>query len=374
MKTFCENAKRPVVTLAGILLALVLSSWGHTGHYKINSRAELSYNQLMNQFYQWTSLLADHASDADIRKSWDPDEGPKHYIDIDNYPEFLNSGTIPQNLEDAIAQHGYNFVYDQGILPWATITAFDSLQACFERSDWDQALLFAADLGHYIADGHMPLHVTRNYNGQYTGNQGVHSRYESEMIDIYHTQIDYPGHQIAVINNVNQYVFNYIYENYAYVDSVLDADDYATSLTGSTSSSDYYEALWEKSENFTSQLFENASHTLAELIYTAWVNAGSPLIAGVFNPGAVMHRPVLKVYPNPLTTFSKVTLQLHEPSDVRLDVRNFSGERLSTLTSGNLDRGSHDIRFPDMNLSPGVYFLCLNAGRQFDIKKVIVTD
>jgi hypothetical protein len=40
----------------------------------------------------------------------------------------------------------------------------------------------AADIGHYVADMHQPLHLTRNYNGQLTGNYGIHARYEGQMI------------------------------------------------------------------------------------------------------------------------------------------------------------------------------------------------
>ncbi len=166
-----------------IALSLILMSWGYTGHEKISHEASLSFNQQMSEFNAWTDFLAAHASDADERKAWDPTEGPKHYIDIDNYQQFIDNGTIPQTLDSVISIYGYSFVYDQGILPWTTLIAFDSLRACFERLDWTKAKFFAADLGHYVADGHMPLHITRNYNGQYSGNNGIHSRYESTMIN-----------------------------------------------------------------------------------------------------------------------------------------------------------------------------------------------
>ena len=77
------------------------------------------------------------------------------------------------------------FVIDQGVLPWATQITYDSLVNCFTRFDWAKAVLFASDLGHYVGDAHNPLHITRNYNGQYSGNYGVHSRYESGMINAF---------------------------------------------------------------------------------------------------------------------------------------------------------------------------------------------
>ena len=49
--------------------------------------------------------------------------------------------------------------------------------------DWTSAVTWAADLGHYTADSHQPLHCTKNYDGQNTGNDGVHFRFEVMMMD-----------------------------------------------------------------------------------------------------------------------------------------------------------------------------------------------
>ncbi|MCB2221755.1 MAG: T9SS type A sorting domain-containing protein [Bacteroidetes bacterium] len=360
------------IPLFSIIILLVMGGWGQSGHYKINNNAALSYNQEMTQFYQWSSILADHASDADMRKAWDPTEAPKHYIDIDNYPEFLNTGTIPQTLEEAISIHGAGFVYDQGILPWATLATFDSLQSCFENNDWDGAVLFAADLGHYVADGHMPLHITRNYNGQYSGNQGIHSRYEIDMIDAFYSQISYEGNPIDVIDDVNQYVFDYLYSNYSYVDSVLAADDYATSLTGSTSSSAYYNALWEQSEAFTVGLFQNASHTLAELMYTAWVNAGSPIIADIFNPDWLNHKLFIQSFPNPTSGIFQIGFSIPQSSKVTLELWNVSGQKTRILVEEDMNQGSHQMTYRNDSLPDGLYFLYIKTENEEMIRKIII--
>ncbi len=126
--------------------------------------------------------LGDHASDADYRKSSDPSESPKHYIDIDSYQSFIDSGHIIQDYDSIVSVYGLSKVIDIGILPWAIINTTDSLQAAFEKEDYNKAVLIAADLGHYVGDAHMPLHITKNYNGQYTNQYGVHSRYETDMI------------------------------------------------------------------------------------------------------------------------------------------------------------------------------------------------
>lgn len=364
-------------TLLGIFLVamvILLSSWGNTGHNKISYAASLSYNQEMGQFDQWTSILAEHASDADIRKGWDPNEGPKHYIDIDNYSEFTNTGTIPQTLEEAIAAHSYNFVYDQGILPWATLASYDSLQSCFERGDWEQAVLFASDLGHYVADGHMPFHITRNYNGQYSGNDGIHSRYESDMINMFVNQINYQGYQVEVIDNVNQYIFDYLYFNYTFIDSVLVADDYSQNLAGNNYSTAYKTALWEQTEYLTTNLFKEASHSLTELIYTAWKNAGSPSIAGIFSPQLNDNDFQLQNSPNPFSQTTNISYVLSTAAQVRLEIIDISGNPVITLSDENKPVGEFESDWDASGNKPGVYYAVLSSGKNRSVCKMVLVD
>ncbi len=361
--------------LAALAISVVLMSWGSTGHHKINTEASLSFNEQMNQFLAWTSTLAEHASDADYRKDTDPTEGPKHYIDIDNYTLFNESGRIPQTYDSVVALYGESWVIDQGILPWATCIAVDTLKACFERHDWDKAVLIAADLGHYVADGHMPLHITKNYDGQYSGNSGIHSRYESTMINAYISQINYTGESIEVIPDVNQYVFDYLYHNYMFVDSVLMADDYAKEQSGgSTYSQVYKQALWDSTRSFTVPLFKDASHALAELMYTAWVEAGSPLI----NPNSVLSpMKAAGVFleqntPNPFSGKTHIRFSLTHNSKVLLQVRDMEGMLVDTLFAGDKNMGSYSIDWAPQNLAPGMYYLVLNTGKAIAVKKMIL--
>ncbi len=106
-------------------LSILLSSWGWVGHQKISFSILDCFTEEMSQFEDWVPFLKTHASDADSRKGSDPLEGPKHYIDIDAYPEFLENGAIPTSLDSCITLHGADFVDDQGSLPWATLNQID---------------------------------------------------------------------------------------------------------------------------------------------------------------------------------------------------------------------------------------------------------
>lgn len=361
-------------TIVLLSFSILWISWGSVGHSKISECSANSFNQQMEQFQAWAGFLADHASDADYRKDTDPNEASKHYIDIDSYSGFLANGRIPQTLDSAIAIYGFSFVKENGFLPWSTVTAFDSLRNCMHRNDWEKAKIFAADLGHYVGDGHMPLHITTNYNGQLSGNSGIHSRYESTMINAYVSEIVYTGYDAEEIENVNQFVFDYIYSNYALVDSVLWADNYAKSLSSNYSSSTYKQALWEKSKGFTVPLFKRASHVLADLIYTAWVQADSPMIdASAIEEQASASKAVLdQNFPNPFTASTQISFTLKENSKVLLQVRNISGQTVSTLMNDTLDEGKHTAEWKPGNISDGLYYLVLNTGKAIQIKKMVL--
>lgn len=359
------------------MLCLALSSWGSKGHRKISQNMAACLPAQMSFLKPtWTNYIATHASDADNRKGQDPNESPRHYIDINNYPVFVQTGRIPQTYDSIVEQFGNSFVIDQGILPWATLIAYDSLKSCFLRRDWNKSAYFAADLGHYIGDGHMPLHITNNYNGQMTGQTGIHSRYETSLVSRYETQIVYPADSVQFIDNVGKYVFGYLYEDYQYVDSLLLADTYAKTLAGGSTTSDaYYQALWAKSGDFTLRLMRHGSTSLADLIYTAWVQAGSPMIYpnAIDEKGNMYQSQLLRVFPNPVSQslcFPMILANQGEP--VTLMVYDGSGDLQGTMPNGLMSAGYHEINWDVHGLAAGVYFCVLKSGNFSAAQRFVV--
>ncbi len=249
-------------------------SWGGPTHKFINKEAAIHLPPSFPFFANNIQWISDHAADADNRKSSDPTEAPKHFIDIEDYPEFA-TGTLSHNYDTLVAKHGLGFVTNTGVVPWAIIWSLDSLTNCLRRGDSVRALQFAADLGHYVGDAHQPLHVTNNYDGQLTGNNGVHARYESTMLDTY----NYLS-QIAVVAKSAHFIPVPIDTNFAFIihgnglaDSIFKADNYAKSIDAKYGSS-YYAALWAGTGAMTQNQIQDATVDLANLWYTAAVNAG----------------------------------------------------------------------------------------------------
>lgn len=348
-----------VVVVSG-LLVLLLSSWGYRGHNKISSSAPLCFPSSIS-FLQgsFSTILVDSALAPDNRKDWDDTEAPKHFIDIDNYPEFQYYGRIPMSWDSLTTLHNMSFILDNGIVPWATITTYDSLRSCFARQDMVKAALFAADLGHYVGDAHNPLHVTANFDGQLTGQDGIHSRYETRMINANYPQIIFPVDTAQIITNVESFIFTYLYANHVYVDSILIADREATTLAGNTNSSTYTQALWNYTSGFTIPLFRHATFALASLIYTAYVESQNMAINEAEKGSLCLGQN----YPNPVKDQTVIPFNLDRNySKILLRIYDEFGDIRYEMSQANMMKGHHEVTWKTKDLNDGLYYCVLEAG------------
>lgn len=359
-----------IITL--LLAGVLIYGWGASGHKIINRKSIYSFPGVMSAFYYWSDSLSRHGSDADYRKSSDPTESPRHFIDIDTYPEFIANGRIPQSLDSLIAIHGNYFVTSNGILPFAVIATTDSVRKYFELHDWQRAMLKAADLGHYVADAHNPLHITENYDGQLTNQTGVHSRYETSMINADSSLLIYSGDTAQYVSNINAFAFDFLYYDYNYVDSVLYADSVSHAIAGNYGSV-YLQNLWLRSGAFTTKLFKNASHYLARLIYTSWINAGSPLPTFIEENGTIAGNYELKQnYPNPFNPATTIKFSLPKSSSVNLSVYDITGKLVGVILNEKKSSGTYSVLFNASYLPSGTYFYKLTADDFTSVKRMIL--
>jgi hypothetical protein len=157
--------------------------WGGRTHEIINRKAvELMPGPAGEAWRPLAASLGAHASDADHRKGSDKDEPPRHYIDIDVFEPHPFAG-VPRTLEGMQRKYGREEASWWGVAPWAIEECYRMVVLSLERGDWASAGAWAADLGHYVADTHQPLHCTMNYDGQKTGHQGIHIRFEVSRMD-----------------------------------------------------------------------------------------------------------------------------------------------------------------------------------------------
>ncbi len=265
----------PVVCL--LILSLPAKGWGWGGqaHRWVNRTAFVHLPSEMVGFERWAGVISSQASAADARKAVDPLEAPRHWIDIDNYPEFAR-GELSHDLDSLRAQHGHHLdVYGNGVIPWTIAGVTETLTVAIAAGNWSQAVLLAADLGHYVADCHQPLHTTANYDGQLSGNDGVHLRYEIHMLRGHLAQLSPDSVLAAYVEDPLEHIFATIPGTWIYVNSIMAADRQARKRSPDYDQ-EYYRAMWQRTGGFTARLLNQAARILADLWYTAWVDAGRP--------------------------------------------------------------------------------------------------
>lgn len=344
--------------------------WGWDAHRYINGLAVDYLPSEMSFFQDHRNYLRDHAVDPDN----DALPGFYHYIDIDFYQEFF-AGTLPHNMDSLIALYNLEVVQSNGTAPWIVEKWTDSLSTLMAANQWEDVWQIAAELGHYVADSHQPLHLTLNYNGQLTANNGIHSRYETSMINAQLSQLPLPTSSGIYWPNVIDSVFLYIAEIYQHVDSIMVADNLASDQDPSYGST-YYSILWQELEDLTTLSIHQAIIDLASLWRTAWENAGRPVpqIVGIQSTNYNRETYVLEnAYPNPFNPSTNIAFSIPESGFVSLKILNLLGQDISTLISKRLNSGTYKYLWNASEFSSGIYFYRLEVNNEFiQTKKMVL--
>jgi hypothetical protein len=351
--------------------------WGANTHRFINRVSVYHLPGQMQLFIQDSSFFATHAPDADNRKiPGDTSmyaESPRHYLDIDEYPNFHN---LPRSFDTLVAIYGWQRVKDNGTLPWATLWYIDSLTQQLRRADWSLAYLTASDLGHYVGDAHQPLHATMNYDGGLTGNNGIHSRYESTMLSstYYLSQLRIIPDSVHYISSKIDFVFEYIYHSNGLVDSILHADTYAKTVSGGQYNQTYYAELWNRTGPLTLDQMQRCTRSLASLWYTTWVDAGLIIPTGVEPPAPTVAADFSlgQNYPNPFNPTTTISYSLPVGGTVFLKVYALDGREVASLVKDNQSAGTHAVQFDASRLASGVYVYRLQLGSFAQTKKLLL--
>jgi hypothetical protein len=255
-----------------LALACTVHAWRGVDHDLITQAACQAVPDEMQAWRAYGPLLGEHGVDPDLWKDADPKEPHRHFIDL----ELWSRKPLPRTLDTTKTSKRY---IESGTAPWVIMNTWTQLVANMRSGNWPQASRVAAALGHYVADTHMPLHTTENYDGQYTGNRGLHLRWESEMSRRFGPTIPVTAETAVLIKDPWPVLTNWIIEAYANVEPIFRADNLAQREADINENSHaYYLALWNESKNIFAQQRNVAAHDLASLYYSAWVAAGKPSI------------------------------------------------------------------------------------------------
>lgn len=164
--------------------------WGFWAHQRINRLAVFTLPLEMQVFFKkQIDYISENAVNPDKRRYAVVGEAPRHYIDAEAYGDSALY-KLPLYWNEATKRYGEDTLALNGTVPWAIQQYKAQLTEAFRQKNARRILRVAADLGHYIADANVPLHTTRNYNGQRTGQEGIHAFWESRLTELFADQYD----------------------------------------------------------------------------------------------------------------------------------------------------------------------------------------
>jgi hypothetical protein len=209
---------------------------------------------------------------------------------------FGDATTFPKTMDDAQKKYDEKFLTKNGILPWHIQELMSKLTKAFKDKRKNEILFIAGDLGHYIADAHMPLHTSDNHDGQNTNQKGIHSLWESRLPELFVKEYKLNATEGIYLENVDKAIWELISDTHGLVEPLLAADKKLRTSTpenkifvidaagvvvknkyGGTLYSDTYATKFHAELNgMVEKQMKKAITVTASFWYTAWVNAGKP--------------------------------------------------------------------------------------------------
>lgn len=284
---------KKIFSLAALLLiSYSCFCWGFYAHRRINQYAVfLLPPEMMVLYKPYIGFLEEHAVDPDKRRYVIAEEGPRHYIDIDHYGHYPYD-SLPRKWSDAVAKYSEDTLNKHGIVPWWLQTMLLRLTNAFKEKNQAKILKYSAEIGHYIADAHVPLHATKNHNGQYTGQRGIHAFWESRLPELLaDKEWDFFIGKAEFVKHPAEFIWKRVIESALAADTVL---KFEKELSQSFSSDQrfgfeerngqlvrQYSTLYSKAYNnklkgMVERRMRQSVFAVASFWYTAWVNAGQP--------------------------------------------------------------------------------------------------
>ncbi len=326
--------------------------WGFFGHRLINRTAIYTLPPELYGFYKRHIKYIEYESIApDKRRYAAKGEAVRHYIDLDNWDDYdrlinrrhsdvifefadiklqrsnrrarpikithvdsIVVGSLESRIYEQFTERWVEILGEEslkidlregevtitdvfsehGILPYNLSFYFYRLEEAFLDRNIKDILRYSAEIGHYISDAHVPLHTTKNYNGQLTGQDGIHAFWESRIPELFALeQYDMFVDKAEYIVNMEEYFWSIVLDTHSLVDDVLGIEkrmsetwpkdrQYCYDERGVTLSRqpcpEYAAAYQEAMQDMVETQMRKSIHALGSIWYTAWVNGGQPAL------------------------------------------------------------------------------------------------
>jgi hypothetical protein len=279
------------------IVGLSLCSCGFYGHKKINQLSVFTLPPEMIGFYKKNlSYIVETSVNPDRRRFSLVDEAPRHYIDLDHYGDSVFV-KMPKYWNHAVEKYSEDTLKAYGIVPWHVYRVYHQLRDAFFVQDPQRILKLSAELGHYIGDAHVPLHTTENYNGQLTGQDGIHGFWESRLVELFSEDYDFLVGRAQYLRDPQGAIWQAVEVSHHLKDSVLDHERQLARRFGERKFSfetkgkqtvkvyslAYSKAYHKVLRGMVERRMQAAVRMVGSFWYTAWVDAGKPDLNELIN-------------------------------------------------------------------------------------------
>jgi hypothetical protein len=279
-----------------IVLPVSAAGWGEKGHLMVNRVAIQSAGRVLPEFMnasRATLIYNGYEPDRwreEVNSPMNTAQAPDHFFDSELWGDIAAIGPDRYAFMRAVAEKGVGLV-DIGYLPYSIVEYYGKLRNAFRQ--WRKAATaedreaaraaavhYAGVMGHYVADGSQPMHLTIHFNGwadntpnpnNYTKDRRLHGRYEAAYVDaaVQERQVVAAGAQPPRrLTDVFGSVKEYLRVSFSEIGPM-----YELEKTGEFNP----ENPRTKGTDFIVAQLARAGTMLGSLWYTAWLESGEPL-------------------------------------------------------------------------------------------------
>ena len=256
-------------------------------------------------YYNHIDFITEGSVVPDLRRGLlnDKAEPPRHYIDIETFGNNITVDALPRTVKDAYAKYDSAFLQKTGYVPWYIQTLMDKLTIAFRRKSKSDILFLSAEIAHYIADAHVPLHTSTNHDGQLTDQKGIHAFWESRIPELLGDRYNFYTGDAKYIDDITSEVWKIIKHSHILADTVLMVEKqlrptfpkdklYKKDSTGNVMmsfnqpvfSDEYTIAYSDAMKGMVENQMRSSAADIANFWYTAWVNGGKPDLNAMDDP------------------------------------------------------------------------------------------
>ncbi len=238
-------------------------------------------NNIRSSFERYSSFVKDTIADNIL-------EG-KMEFSIDTFAKWLDVNLSLFEGAQIVVEENFS---KEGISPYFLYQYYYALVHAFEKKNAKSIIRRANDIGHYIADASVPLHTTKNYNGQLTGQKGIHAFWENRIPELLaDEEFDFFVGKASYVENIRDFFWDIILKSHSNKDQVLAAEmkirksfpedkkfvfAERNGVITRLQSEEYTRAFNKELNGMVEMRMRDAIKALGDIWYTAWVDAGQP--------------------------------------------------------------------------------------------------